>query len=359
VGYTEKLIPQPATKRFFEDPASLLGTRILVVKSTSQREKGALIIDYSFVFSLFASRFDIQRIAERYHIILEPSWSGSCDRDLLAFAGYEFPVFVQDSEPRDIDYISRLGLNLIPVPIAANWWVDGRVFRPLPEVTRDADVMVNAAWARFKRHDSLFAALAKIRRRGRRLRTLLVGYAVDLTKKDILSLAMRHNISDQIELYEGLTPIEVNAQLNRVKATILWSRREGFNRAIIEGFYAGVPGILYKAHNYGYQYPYINAITGCFADEKTLERTLIELVDDNSRFQTRNWVTQHMSPEHATAAIDQAIANYSATMGDPWTCGHLALKVSSLGSMVYCRADATEAFASDYDFLRRSRRPSA
>jgi glycosyltransferase involved in cell wall biosynthesis len=355
-GYVETLTPQRSTEALFKDPQRLLGQRILVVKSPSDSEKGALILDYSFVFSLFARSFDVDRIAARYHIVIEPSWSGSCDRDVLALAGRKFPVFVQDSEPRDIEFIERMRTNLVPVPIAANWWVDTRVFRPLADVAKDADIFVNSAWARFKRHDAIFEALGTLRARGHRLKALLVGYSVDMKREDVLRLAAEHGVTDQIEVFEGLKPDQVNGVLNRAKVNLLWSRREGFNRAIIEGFSAGVPGILREGFNYGYRYPYINPQTGAFASDRTLPDRLLEMTRNPERYRPRDWVLQNMTPQLATQAIDEHIASYAARAGEPWTRGRLATKVTSLHSMAYWDEAERARFAADYEFLRSALR---
>ncbi|MEJ0038443.1 MAG: glycosyltransferase [Gammaproteobacteria bacterium] len=355
--YVATLTPQRSTDALFRDPQRLLGQRIIALKSPANGEKGALLLDYSFVFSLFARSFDVERIAERYHIIVEPSWSGSCDRDVLSLAGRPFPVFVQNNEPRDIEFIRRLGLNLVSVPIAANWWVDPRVFRPLEGAVKECDVLMNSAWARFKRHESFFEVLAKLRARGERLRVRLIGYRMDMTRDDVMALAQQHGVADQIETFEGLRPEQVNEQLNHAKVNLVWSRREGSNRAIIEGFSAGVPGILRKGFNYGYHYPYINPRTGAFATEAGLSDTLLDIIRNPDRYDPRTWVMQNMTPQLATKAIDDAIARHAARSGEKWTPGTLAVKVTSLHSMAYWDEAERPRFEPDYAFLRSALRP--
>ena len=350
-GYLDNLRPQPATEAFFRDPARLVGHRILAVKSPDSGEKGVLIVDYSFVFSLLARFFDVEQIASRYHIVLEPSWSGLCDRDVLVFAGYDFPVFVQSHEPRDIEFLRRFRSNLIPVPIAANWWVDHRVFRPLPSASRDADVLINSAWARFKRHEAVFSAVAGLRRKGHRLALILVGYAMDMTRDDVFDLAKRHGIANQIEMFERLQPEQVNEQLNRVRVNLVWSRREGSNRAIIEGFAAGVPGILRAGFNYGHEYPFMNPATGSYATDRNLASTLTKLISNYDEYDPRAWVVQNMSPQVATRMLDEAIARYAVAAGEKWTMKQMAVKVTSLDSMAYWDETARERFDPDHRFV--------
>ena len=59
-------------------PESVFGYRALVLKSWSPGERGVLVVDYSYVFPLFAELFDVPAIAERYNLVLEPSWRGLC-----------------------------------------------------------------------------------------------------------------------------------------------------------------------------------------------------------------------------------------------------------------------------------------
>jgi glycosyltransferase involved in cell wall biosynthesis len=358
-GYLEDLLPQAATEVFFRDPARLVGHRILAVKSPDSGEKGVLIVDYSFVFSLLARFFDVEQIASRYYIVLETSWSGLCDRDVLVFAGYDFPVFVQSHEPRDSEFLHRFRSNLILVPIAANWWVDHRVFRPLPSASRDADVLMNSAWARFKRHESVFSAVAGLRKKGHRLALILVGYSMDMTRDDVFDLAKKHGIANQVEMFERLQPEQVNELLNRVHVNLVWSRREGSNRAIIEGFAAGVPGILRAGFNYGHEYPFMNSATGSYASDRNLASTLTKVISNYDEYDPRAWVVQNMSPQVATRMLDEAIAGYAARAGEKWTRNQMAVKVTSLDSMAYWDEGLRARFEPDHRFVLSTLYPRA
>ncbi|MEZ5591636.1 MAG: glycosyltransferase [Gammaproteobacteria bacterium] len=356
--YLADLGPQGSTEVFFKDPGRLLGSRILVLKSPAGAEKGLVSLDYSFVFPLFARCFDVPAIARRYHLLLEPSWSGYCDLDILCFAAYDFPVFVQAYEPRDRDFILRLGSNLIPVETAASWWVDHRVFRPLPGVTKDADVIMVASWARFKRHAQLLAALRQLRDQGERLQTILIGYANDWSRKGIHDAARYYGVADQVEMYERISPEEVNRHYNRAKVNVVWSRREGVNRAIIEGFFAGVPGVVRLGFNYGYRYPYINGRTGCFASEADLAGKLLEVTRGPAVLSPREWVLENMSPQIATRIVDRTIGSWCRSAGEEWEEGKVTVKLSQLDSQHYWDHADRQQFGADYAFLRSTIRNS-
>ena len=350
--FIEQYPEQPTTAAFFQDPFRMLGHRALVVKSPRAGEKGVLALDYFFAFVLFAKLFDVETIAQRYHLLLEPSWTGYCNYELLCYLGYDFPVFVQTYEPRDIAFVKRFPRNFVPIPVAGNWWVDHRIFRPLPGATRDADVLMIAGWAKYKRHDHVFSALAKLRSRGEKLKTILVGYPGDMSLNDLWRLARYHGVSDQLEIFERVDAEEVNRQLNRVKVNVLWSRREGFNRAIIEGLWSNTPGIMRRGFNYGYEYPYINAQTGSFSTERELPDKLLSIARHHEEYASRHWVQEHMSPQIATRVVDEHFARYAAVQGEPWTTGQIEVKVTFLDGMRYWDEGKRPQFADDYAYLQ-------
>jgi glycosyltransferase involved in cell wall biosynthesis len=349
------LQPQPQTARFYSQPDALLGPLVMVLKTATGGEKGVLVLLYSHVLPLFGRLFDLEQVLRRYHLVLEPSWSGYCNADVLCYRGFDDVVFVQAYEPRDRELIDSLTSNLVSVPTSNNWWVDHRVFVPISRATRDIDVIMIAGWAPYKRHARFFAGLRTLRRRGTRLRVALVGYSLGMSLADLQSLAAHFDVDDQIEWHEGLTQPEVNVLLNRSKVNVIWSRKEGVNRAIVEGMFAGVPCVVRAGFNYGHRYPYINEATGRFADESELPDCLAWMTDNYQRFDPRPWVMEHMSCQRSTAIVEDAVRGHAE---GPWS-GPLAVKVNGLHGMHYWDdADATR-FAEDYRFLRSAIKPDS
>lgn len=353
--YIDGLRETEATRRFFERPESLIGSRVLVLKSPENGERGVVVVDYSFIFPLLAQKFDLKALFRQYHLILEPSWSGACDNDILALSAHG-NIFVQTNEPRDAEFLKRINCGIEPVPIAANWWVDTRVFHPLEGAKKDAHVFVNASWASFKRHEYIFRALRKLRDMGRPLKTVLVGYPVDRTAAEIERIAERFGVIDQIEIFENVNPKKMNELINRTFVNLVWSRREGSNRAIVEGLAAGVPGVMRRGFNYGFSYPFISESTVLLADESSLPQTLLEVVDNYKRFAPRAWIEKHMNPCVATQILDSHIERYCVERGEKWTRGRLAIKVSSLHEMRYWNAEERGRYERDYESLRRLKR---
>ncbi len=342
------LQPQPQTARFYSQPDGLLGPLVMVLKPATAEEKGVLVLLYSYVLPLFGRLFDLEKVLRRYHLVLEPSWSGYCNADVMCYRGLDDVVFVQAYEPRDRELIDSLKSNLVSVPTSNNWWVDHRMFAPISGVTRDIDVIMVAGWAPYKRHAQFFAALRTLRRRGVRLKVALVGYSLGLSLDDLRRLAAHYGIDDQIEWHEGLSQPDVNVLLNRSKVNVIWSRKEGVNRAIVEGMFAGVPCVVRAGFNYGFKYPYINEATGRFADESELSDCLAWMMDNYRRFDPRPWVMEHMSCQRSTAIVEGVVRRH---VQGPWT-GPLAVKVNGLHGMHYWNAGDDARFEEDYRFLR-------
>ena len=126
--------PQLASK-----PDALLGPLAMVLRSPTAERKGIIVLQYNYVFPLFARHYDATEIARRYDLVLEPSWSGYCNADVLCYAGMTPRVFVQAFEPRDREFLVRMNAGFEVIPTSTNWWVNHRIFRPLPGTVRDVD----------------------------------------------------------------------------------------------------------------------------------------------------------------------------------------------------------------------------
>lgn len=338
------------------DPKRLVGSRLLVVKSSRPGERGVLVVDGVYVFPKLAALFDLAAIADHYHLVLEPSWSDVCAPEVLLYSRLDRPVFVETIEPRDHRVLAVLDTNLKAVPVAANYWVDYRAMAARPGGERDIDVIMIAAWSAIKRHWRFFRTIAALRRRGRRLRVALVGYRYDKTADDIRTQAAHFGVADQVELFERLSQDQVSALLARSRLHVLWSRRECANRAIIEAMLADVPVIVRSGLTFGYRYPYINEQTGRFVEEDALGDTILEMLDQRSSYSPRQWVLEHMTCQKATAVLQEAVEAAAAGAGESWTTG-LVVKTSTLDTQKYWNPADREKFERDYRFLEACIQP--
>lgn len=332
---------------------NLIGHRLLVLKSSREHERGVIVIDYTYSFPLIARFCDLHALSQRYYVLLEPSWIGYCTPEILVYSRLGEPVFVQTIEQPDAAFLGSVSRHFVHVLTTGNWWVDHRLIRPSPQVTKDVDVSMVAAWSGYKRHAHFFAALGRLRRKGVSLNVQLIGYAVDgtMTRDDIYRQAQYYGVADTLEILEHLTPQEVSQNVSRSKVNVLWSRREGSNRAIIEAMLTDVPVILRAAHNYGQPYAFINPSTGRFADESSLPDVLLDVIERFQEFAPRQWILENMTPQIATRVINERIKAVASDRGERWT-EDLVMKTVQLNGMHYWNAEDGARFESDYAYVR-------
>jgi len=216
-----------------------------------------------------------------------------------------------------------------------------------------------ASWADWKRHWRLFKALAQLRKRGHRLKMVLVGYEMGRTRGDIEALAEYFGIRDQVETFERISQDEVWKLLTRSKVHVLWSRREGSNRAIIEAMLADVPVIVRDGLNFGFRYPHVNEQTGRFVQEHELGDTILEMIAARRSYSPRDWMVRHMTCQKATQILEEHLRAAAQAAGEPWS-GGLVVKTSALDAQQYLDPADRGRFVGDYQFLKSAlrRRPA-
>jgi glycosyltransferase involved in cell wall biosynthesis len=329
--------PLSNTAEFFTAPQKMLNGIITVLKKPNGAEKGVIIINYSYYFPLFLRFFNAEDIFTKYHLILEPSWAGFCESNILIYTQLNVPIFIQTYEERDYNFVNALDSNLIPIKVGPSWFINYKNFAPpAPDQQRDIDLIVVAAWAKYKRHRALFSALKGVVLKKPDFRIVLVGYPGDMSQNDILTYADEMGLANNVKIYEWITPQEVADLYKRAKINVLWSKFEGNNRAIIEGMLCDTPVIMRENHNYGEKYDFINAQTGYFANEQTLESKVFGLLSDTTTFTPRDYILNNRNCDVATQIMQTAIKNYELKHNsNPEWHADLAVKVNDLHGMHY------------------------
>lgn len=337
-------------KKFISNPILMLDGVITVLKNPHGDEKGVLIINYSVYFTLFLKFYDVRKISSKFYIILEPSWAGLCEINILAYTLLDSPVFLQVYEDRDKAFIKSLNTNIIPVEVGPSWFINYKNFdAPERGAEKDIDIIMVAAWASFKRHRAFFKAVKPLLKSLPNLNITLVGYPVDMLQSDIVELAEKYGLLDNITIYEWITPEDVAALQRRAKVNVLWSKFEGNNRAIIEGMYCDSPVILREGHNYGQHYDFINRETGKFANESNLSTAILDLFESELELTPRNYVMKNRNCIAATEKMNEAIKCYEKSIARDWQ-GILAVKTNELHGMNYFDRRNTD-FTESYEWL--------
>lgn len=351
-NYPENWIVPDNLSRYIESPTSLLRGNILVLKSSSENEKGVIYLYYSYIYPLFLRLFDVNEIEKKYYIVIEPSWTGYCDINILCMTRLKNPVVVGSIEPYDSKFVNDLDKNLIAAEFSGNTWIDPRKFFPIPGAVKKYDLIYIASWGSYKRHWALFKALQKLKSEGYSLRVALVGYAIDLTKNDIERLARESDIFSSISIFENVNQETINELLNESKVNLLWSRREGVNRAIIEGMAADIPCIIRKGFNYGHNYHYVNNKTGIFSDDRDLCKNILKMLENTEKYSPRAYIKDRMTPEFSTSVINNVLKNIAERNGEQWSRG-IVIRDSNLNGLTYRDASNWDRFEPDYLYLEQ------
>ena len=210
-------------------------------------EKGALLVKNTQQFRVFRELVDVAAVLRDYVLILEPSWSGYAQRDILYFAQFSTePIVVMATGEQDYRFLERLPTNLVPAPFGASDWANPAVFRPLEGTDKRYDAVLVARWSLVKRHHVLFRALRRLDDPSYRVALIAPSWVGDTDRRSIEALMDQMAVTGQITVLEDLSPEGVNEVFNQARVSLLLSRQEGSNRSLFEGLlcrYAGAgPG---------------------------------------------------------------------------------------------------------------------
>ena len=303
------------------DQLSLVARRTIVLKNPgiqkSSIEKGVLLITFTETFPFFFNYIDCNQLLKYFYVVLEPSWAGYCDPNILFWMKYKpNPVIVQATEAKDFHFLKALKSNLIPVTFGASDWVDMRVFQPLAGIKKEYDAIYVTNYNPIKRQHVLFGALNKMSDPNYRVALAFGrdGYA----KSEIDRLIEYYNVRNNLVFYEGLPQSQLNEILNMSKVNLLLSLKEGSNRSIFEAFFANVPGVVLK-NNIGVNKNYINEMTGRLIEEKELLQTLLYFKANWARYNPRAWALDNISPLVTTKKLSRCLQEIAESNGELWT----------------------------------------
>jgi glycosyltransferase involved in cell wall biosynthesis len=284
-------------------------------------EKGALLLSHAIGFQFFCYCTDVHSVLEHYVLILEPGWSGYTDPAILYFTRFkDQPIIVMAPERGDYDFLEALGANLIPVSFGFSDWVNPSLFYPLKGEEKKYDAVYVGSWLKFKRHHVLFKVLHELKDPS--LQVALVSLLLE-NREEIELLVDAFGVRNNVTFFEQISPEEVNRILNQSKVNLLLSLQEGGNRALFEGFFAGVPGLALK-NNIGIPKDYFNSQTGKLIKERDLKSELLYFREHWHEFNPRPWAEANVTPEITTAKLNELLKRLAYQRGEEWTQGLVA-----------------------------------
>lgn len=298
-----------------------LGGDLLILKAPDllTGEMGVILLKYNPSFVRFLCVYDITRVLESYQLVLEPSWIGYEDPVYHLFIDRERHVVVEAHQRADFEYVQSLAANLLPVSTGSSYWVDEDTFRPIEGLKKKYIAIMVANWTPLKRHDVLLRAVVRLG--SRKDRVALVGFPIaGYGRERIDSMVRRFGLGDRVDLFEWLAPQELNILLNQSHANILLSHKEGGNKAVFEGLFAGVPCIVAEDHM-GIRREDVNEATGIRVKDLDLAEALLHMREVGSKRDTREWALNHASSSQSTSLVESALREAASRDGRPWTAG--------------------------------------
>lgn len=282
-------------------------------------EKGVLLLKNTQQFRAFRQFADVASVLREYVLVLEPSWSGYAQADILYFTRFaHHPVVVMATDEQDYRFLDRLETNLVPVSFGASDWVDPSVFHPLEARDKHYDAVMVARWSIVKRHHVLFRALRKLGDGSFRVALLAPYWSADTDRRSIEGLMNFYGVTKQVTVFDDLTPVEVNEIFNRSKVNLLLSRQEGSNRSLFEGFFANTPGLAFN-NNIGLPKSYFNGQTGKLIEEHQLADELRYFREHWQDFEPRAWAQTHITPDITTPRLGSLLKKLAQQRAEVWT----------------------------------------
>ena len=265
--------------------------------------KGILIITFTRVFSYYIRNIDINKLSKHFYIVLEPSWSGYFDADILCWAfETKDAVFVEATEILDRIALNALTTNLIPLSFGASDWVDYRSFHE-QDFGKQYDSVYVANTNQIKRVVRYMEAIRNIAKScNPEYKGCLVCASWGGKEETIRSLPKYFNIESNIELRFSLKKEDLNKVLNSSKVNILLSYKEGSNRSLFESMFSNTP-VICIAENIGVNKSYINEYTGLLISDRFLEDGLLYMKDNWINYRPRIWALANISPEKTTEKL--------------------------------------------------------
>jgi hypothetical protein len=190
---------------------------------------------------IFVEHYDLKRLVQNGHVVLEPSWAGYCDPNILAWTLVDRPVIVQSSEVGDINLLRELNTNLVPVEFGASDWIDPHAFSPKNAGNKIYDCIYVANRGAYKRVHVFLRAISKILPVRPIFRAALVcdpwGGPADV----IEGLIDHYRLRGRFDFVDGVPYSEISSPYSQSKLCVLLSLKEGSNRSLFESMFCDTP----------------------------------------------------------------------------------------------------------------------
>jgi glycosyltransferase involved in cell wall biosynthesis len=265
--------------------------------------KGVLLVSFTETCGLLYGTVDRTRLAQLFHLVLEPSSSGYADEALLCWHDYPEAVLVQASEEADRKLLRELSTSLHPVSYGAGDWIDPSRFLPV-DVSGDSrfDALCVANYEVFKRVHAFLRAVSYVARERPGYRAVLVLASLGKTEtssRRVAALIRWYRLEEVVQILEDIGREQLRNLYSSATVLVFPSFKEGSSRVIYEAMCCGTP-VLVLAENIGVNKDHIRPETGMSAFDARLGAGLLEFSEKPKITYVRQWITERIGPENTT-----------------------------------------------------------
>lgn len=312
----------------------------------STQEKGIILLKYSEVINAFPFIFDLAKVQERYHLVLEPS-TESPFQLYNHFIKTNSLVFVQSLSNRERKLHERQGF--IPVSLCAGDWVNERNFSYSP-AERIYDFCTIGNFIPVKRYPFLLASLSKYWTGDLRF-AIIASVHVGFKRPWIDNLLKEYGLDGKADILMDIPSQSVNHILNQSGCHVLGSEREGANKASFESIIAGTPAVV-PANHIGFpNWKFREPLVFNYSDGESLVAAIKRSATVDKR-QAATLALSITGSARATQVLNAEMKQAALAAGEGWTTDILE-KVNNVQAFYKHPADALKCTA-DYEFLEQA-----
>ena len=293
---------------------------LIVLKSYDAHtgERGVLLLKYGESFLWFSALFDLEEVAKRYALVLEPCWAGYQDWRFLTYLGSDLNAVVLSPHPIDFDFIESLRSNLTPIRLGAGDWVDPDTFKPQGEVRNRFDVVMVSSWNPLKRHKDLLKAVAKLKQEGYEgLQVALVGSPTVWSRDEIENMIDSYGLQHNCTIFEDIPHHSVGEVVASSRVFVLASRQEGANKALYEALFCDTPVIAYSGHR-SVNPDHVGPNVGVRFTAGRLHEGIKTVLSNEDQFSPRDWAIRNTGWPVATEKLARLLQRSELERTHPW-----------------------------------------
>jgi len=291
---------------------------VVLKRYLGPRERGVVFISFEYQWVRLAQLPNLKEFAERYILVLAPSWSPPhCLETTLFPALYPDRLLSTISNEEDLRILPRLSSNLSAAPLLASHWVQPELYKPVPFSEKDIDLVMVANFSVYKRHFALFRALRDM---PGSVRVVLVGRPLaGRTTETLLQEAAAFGVAGRFELMVNVSDEALGTTLARSKVSVILSRQEGSCVAVAESILADTPVGLYADARVGSRM-FINASTGRLFQHHNLGAQLMDFIANAAGYAPRRWALKNgLTCFDSTKVLNVALKREALAAGEEWT----------------------------------------